>query len=240
MAMEGDECYKFSTIRDHIRRTGAAPIGTAMDLGAHVGTIALLMAGYFPQARIVACEAVDTIFQELKSRTAREPRISPRHWAVTAEHRFLDDLGEHPTTRPLAVYRGLPGGGPGWRGGSRVAPAGASYDPAAYAPEALTAELKTLDEVVDSVLLESGAEEIDLIKFDCEGSEASAIGCASRSTLRAIRFIVGEYHNRKRFEPVVQRVLARTHGVRMQGDEELGAFFAVRRGAEERILDSWT
>ena len=78
--------------------------------------------------------------------------------------------------------------------------------------------------------------EIDLIKFDCEGCETSAIGCASEATLRKIRFVVGEYHCLKRFYPVVDRVLASTHHVNLRGDPSLGAFFAERKGPGPTIL----
>ena len=137
--MEGDACYRFSTIREHIERVGAPTIRTAIDVGANVGAISLMMAEHFPEARIIACEAVEQLFQDLKRQTAQEPRISPRHWAVTAAHRVTDTYGQRPDHRRLCVYRGLPGGGPGWRGGSIVGPCGMPYDAEHYRPEALTA-----------------------------------------------------------------------------------------------------
>lgn len=237
--MEGDACYRFSVIRDYIRQHAAPPVRSALDIGANRGDIALTMARYFPDARVLACEAVEGIFRELAQRVACEPRIRACHWAVTAAHRFEDDLRQRPTERPLCLLRARPSGGPGWRGGSIVASQDSAYDGDSYSCEPLTAEPKTLDEVLTHLLAETGQKEVDLAKFDAEGSEASAIGCAEQATLRRIRFLVGEYHNIDDFGPVVERILARTHRVRLSGEKRLGAFFAERRDMAPVTADLW-
>ena len=56
--MEGNECYKFSTVQNYIEQTAGKPIRVAVDVGANVGNVTRLMRSYFPHARIFAFEAV--------------------------------------------------------------------------------------------------------------------------------------------------------------------------------------
>ena len=56
--MEGNACYKFSTIRHFIEKTGAPPIRGIVEVGVNIGSVSLLMHEYFPAARIVGFELV--------------------------------------------------------------------------------------------------------------------------------------------------------------------------------------
>src|SRR5262249_855575 len=78
--------------------------------------------------------------------------------------------------------------------------------------------------------------EIDYIKLDCEGSECSALGCASIETLRRIRFLSGEYHNLDRFYEVIRHKLYHTHYVNLVG-EGWGSFFCERKGNQPTVLN---
>jgi hypothetical protein len=95
----------------------------------------------------------------------------------------------------------------------------------------------TLEEVLEDMFQSESAQEIDVLKFDCEGCECSSLGCADVKTLQRIRFIVGEYHNIDRFYEVMRRKLFITHKVNLIGDKSLGCFFAERLdGTKDGIL----
>jgi hypothetical protein len=237
--MEGNSCYKFSTVANYIRRTGAAPIRVAIDVGCNVGNMTRLMRMHFWEARVVSFEAVYEYYLCAWKFLGSDPLVRVFQAAITAEHRYADDVGEEPRSEPLPlkILKGRPGGGWGWLGGSRVVvEPPADLRPEAYEVISQPLHALTLDEAVTAVCLLTGASEIDYLKLDCEGSESSALGCASFDTLRKMRFIAGEYHDFARFYRVVQAKLRQTHYVNLAGGRDMGAFFAERRGAERTIL----
>jgi hypothetical protein len=123
--MEGNECYKFSTIRRYVECTAASPVRLIFDIGANVGSITVMMAAYFPEATIYAFEPVREYFELGRHNTRHLQRV---HWfrgAVSMQHRYYDDLGHEPRTTPVAlrILKALPEAGPGWGGGSMVVPA---------------------------------------------------------------------------------------------------------------------
>ena len=242
--MEGNACYKFSTIRNYIQSSGAPPVRLMIDVGANVGDISLMMHAYFPDAHIHAMEAVREYYKRACERAAGVPEIRVFHRAVTAEHVFEDDLGERPRRAPAAVgiWKAVPEGGPGWLGGSQVLPlkraAATSRIPGyEYVPDKVRAS--TLDQVVSTALRQEKAKEIDVLKIDCEGCEHSTLGCASPKTLSKIRFIVGEYHGIDRFHSVMAGKLFQTHKVNLIGERDLGAFFAERLDGEKDGILRW-
>lgn len=242
--MEGNECYKFATIRNYVDLTRAEPVRVAIDVGANVGTITRMMKAYFPEARVYAFEAVPDYAAIAEANTRDLDGVTVCRRAITAEHLFHDDLGERP--RPAAgtmrVLKGMPAAGPGWGGGSLVVPADCTAIAGGIAPagyrltEDEVAPL-SLDELVADVLARERAAQIDVLKLDCEGCEHSSLGTASEETLRRLRFIVGEYHGIERFYTVMERKLYRTHKVSLIGQRDLGAFFAERLdGTRDGIL----
>lgn len=241
--MEGNDCYKFSTIRNFLERTGNKPVSVTVDVGVNVGSITLLIHEFFPKARIFGFEAVEEYFQLAAANTRHVPTIHLFNKTVTGAHLFFDDLGARPRRERcrLKLLKALPGSGPGWGGGSMVAPAD---DPcfehkeiAGYRIEDRTLDAISFDELVHLVLRQSRADEIDLIKMDCEGSEHSSLGCASSAALERVRFIAGEYHDIGRFYGVMEGKLFRTHKVNLTGSAEIGAFFAERlEGTRDGIL----
>jgi precorrin-6B methylase 2 len=56
--MEGNECYKFATIRRYIDLTRADPVRVTIDVGANVGAVTRMMKAYFPDASVYAYGAV--------------------------------------------------------------------------------------------------------------------------------------------------------------------------------------
>lgn len=234
--MEGNDCYKFSTVRNFVKLTGAPPIERIVEVGVNVGEISLMMHDYFPSARIVGFEPVAEYYELARSRTAHLPQIDLYHRAVTYDHLYADDLGacRRSVAAPLRIMKGLPTGGPGWLGGSVVIPADHEMmrqTTALHGYELIEDSVApiTIEEILDL----AGFREIDLLKIDCEGCEHSVLGCTPVETLRKIRFIAGEYHGLQRFYEVMRRKLFATHKVNLIGDGVMGAFFAERLDGEQ-------
>jgi hypothetical protein len=230
--MEGNDCYKFSTIRNFIAGSPAKDVETIVEIGANIGEVTLLMHVYFPAAKIVAFEAVKEYCDIAAARTRKIQNVAVHNKAVTAQHRFRDDLGaeRRGADIDLVILKGLPDGGPGWVGGSMVFP---SDERRLADPDDHYGYLKIDQAVTPITLAEIMAQEalaaIDILKLDCEGCEHSVLGTAEADVLERIRFIVGEYHGFDRFTAVMRNRLFATHKVNLVGDQELGCFFAERR-----------
>jgi FkbM family methyltransferase len=242
--MEGNECYKFATIRNYIDLTHADPVRVTIDIGANVGAVTRMMKAYFPDACVYACEAVADYAVLAEANTRDLDGVTVWQRAVTGEHLFLDDTGERrrPKRVAMRMLKGLPEAGPGWGGGSICVPedspaiAGGA-PPRGYSLLEPPVDAVSLNELVGEVLEREHAKQIDLLKLDCEGCEHSSLGCATLQTLKRLRFIVGEYHGIERFYGVMERKLFRTHKVSLIGQRDLGAFFAERLdGTQDGIL----
>ena len=238
--MEGDECYNFSRIVAKVRSRRIAPIQTIIDIGANVGSVTRQMCQLFPQAYVHAFEPIRECFEKCVDSTSdlRE-RVAVYPVAVTARHLFEDDLAERPQRTSLVMLRALPSFGPGWEGSHRIMPAACDYDKGTHVLVGTAIRLITLDEIVEK-LDDQGIARLDLVKCDAEGSENSFIGCASESTLRRCRYLVGEWHDLSRFANVVAGRLLKTHNVNIQidrWDSRLGSFFAELNN-ESCIVDA--
>ncbi len=238
--MEGNACYKFSTIKNYIEQTGQKAIEVIVDVGVNVGDISLMMHAYFPKARIYGFEAVREYYDIARARTAPVAEIKLFNQAFSSQHLFADDWGEapRPQATTLSILKGLPEAGPGWTGGSVVVP---DDHELITRPINLRGYARLEQSITPISLAEflqaEGIAEIDMLKMDCEGCEHSVLGCANIETLQRARFIVGEYHGLERFYAVMQKKLFRTHKVNLIGDRSLGSFFAERlEGEADGIL----
>ncbi len=242
--MEGNECYKFSTIRNYIDKAHQRDIRVIVDVGVNVGTISLMMKSYFPHAKIYGFEAVKEYQKIALSNTKHIPDIKLFNRAVSSQHLFADDIGEVPREKPvnLRILKGLPQAGPGWTGGSVVLSDDHELMTSTkcivgYEKIDQTLRPITLDKIVSAITKLEKTQEIDLVKFDCEGCEHTTIGCSDLETLKRIRFIVGEYHDIRRFYNIMQKKLFLTHKVNLIGTSTLGCFFAERLdGHKDGIL----
>jgi len=201
------------------------------------------MRSYFPRAKIYAFEAVEDYFQAAQANTQRAEDIKLFKRGVTTAHLFFDDLGKRPRPSPVSLVslKGLPEAGPGWRGGSLVLPADhemlAATTIRGYERTSQPVDPITLNEICTLIRKQEKTRVIDLVKFDCEGCECSALGCADIATLKAIRFMTGEYHDIERFYSIMQKKLFLTHKVNLIGSKDLGCFFAERLdGKKDAIL----
>ncbi len=134
--MEGDECYKLSTIKAYLAATGGKPIRTILEVGVNVGTVTLLLHEYFPDAQIYGFEVVPQWFDVAQKAVAGISNITLYNVAMSSQHLFADDIGQQPRAADAAlrILKGKPAGGPGWVGGSIVVPEGhpSLTDPATY------------------------------------------------------------------------------------------------------------
>jgi FkbM family methyltransferase len=238
--MEGNACYKYYTIRRFVDAFGGPPIKTILEVGANVGNVLVEMAECFPDARIHSYEIIPDHLEAAQQKTETYGnRISVRWRAVTSEHLFEDDLGRKPREKPaqLNIYEGLPEAGPGYEGGSLMALPGRDFGGTHLerTNTGLRVDCVTLSEALNELVPEG--EDLDFLKTDSEGAECSFLGCALPETLQRIRFISGEYHDIKRFWPVMQK-LSTTHYVNIVGAADLGSFFCERAATwtEKTIL----
>jgi FkbM family methyltransferase len=241
--MEGNDCYKFSTIRNYIEATGAPPVRVVVEAGVNVGDVTRLVKEYFPEATVYGLEAVYELAEQARASTRDLTGVRILTRALTSEHLYEDDAGTRPRAEPttLRLLRATPNAGAGWIGGSTVVPGSHPLleDPSVRGMERSTQRVRpiTLEELLEAVRRRTGTDEVDILKMDCEQCEHSSLGCASEATLRKIRFIAGEYHGIQRFWHVMRDRLFRTHKVNLIGDSYLGAFFAERRdGDNDGIL----
>lgn len=233
---DGNSFYRFSAIKKFIKRHKGQEIDTIVDIGANVGNTLLLMHAYFPGARIIGYEPVAEYFAMAAERTRSIEQVRVHNAAVSAQHLFFDDLGTRP--RPcrmnMTLFKGVPGFGKGWRGGSRVVPDDdvIATSPAGSYPSYQRAEQAVAFFTLAELMDREAIGEIDLLKLDCEGCEHSVLGAAEPDILRRIRFITGEYHGLLRFNEVMRKKLLLTHKVSLDGTIVTGAFFAERRDQE--------
>jgi hypothetical protein len=117
-----ERLLQIPTIRNFIAGSQAKDVETIVEIGANIGEVTLLMHAYFPAAKIIAFEAVKEYCDIAAARTRKIQNVAVHNKAVTAQHRFLDDLGEkrHGADIDLIILKGLPDGGPEWVGGSMV------------------------------------------------------------------------------------------------------------------------
>src|SRR5437899_6512283 len=81
-SMEGNECYKFPTIRNYLDLTHADPVRVMIDIGANVAAVTRMMKAYFPDARVYACEAVDEYATLAEANTRDLPGVTVWRRAV--------------------------------------------------------------------------------------------------------------------------------------------------------------
>jgi FkbM family methyltransferase len=170
------DCY-------HVRDLADFPVRTIVDVGAHIGTFARRANKTWPGAKIVCLE------------------VAPEN--IEALHRNVGDFGEFahacvtaPKAGELALLNAFTTLDKARStGGSAVAAAAAvppSSDPQ-YRYEPLSCDQVTLDQV----LANNGWPFLDLLKVDCEGSEYAIL---ETTDINRIGIIIGEYHERERWE----------------------------------------
>lgn len=182
------------------------------DVGAHIGTFARLAHRRWPQAKIACIEPHPANWPALHANVGRFADV------VTAACTYeAGPLGILSTIYPGTTNTGgsivTPVGGDRWREESN------STD---YLPADGTVEAVTLEAIRDQL----GWPRIDLLKLDCEGAEFSILEHADLDAL-GVRWIVGEWHDRRRFERLADERFAAWR-LRILRDGEFGLFCLTR------------
>lgn len=147
-----------------------------LDIGANIGAISVLMAILYPDAKIFAFEPVKENFNILLMNIAEYNNIVAFNFA-------LGDRNEkrHILQSSDALNHG-----------------GHSFNAQGCNPLALaeSVDVKNINEVIEGI----GLENIDLIKIDCEGSEAEILMGLDDAKLEKVGMILGEMHSQRDFE----------------------------------------
>jgi FkbM family methyltransferase len=150
---------------------GIAPPRVILDLGSHIGASILRLRAAYPQAQIYGFEPDPTTFSRLTANVAQLLDVTVLPWAI----------GDHDGRTAFFPRRQswLSSVSSDTSGGSRV-----------------TVESVTLDRALERL----GVTDIDLMKIDVEGAEASIL--RSFRGLPQVRTIVGELHGQSMCDEV--------------------------------------
>lgn len=185
--------------------------GWAIDIGAHIGAVALALVADHPELQVIAVEAVPDNVTGLQLNAAANgfgERITVIHAAAAA-----------PGDKTVALrwnYRSAINADQGYVTDSRYIANvfGKGSDADAHRVKAIS--LDTLME---------GLERLALLKIDCEGCEWRFL---QSPRVADVEIIIGEFHNGGGIDAL--RALIPTHEVTQTGgNEDVGTFRAVRR-----------
>ncbi len=184
------------------------------DVGAHIGTFALMWHRKNPKSRIVCIEVCPENIPCLAANVGAFATIIPA--ACTYEP------GE------LALLNSVKRAGTA-TGGSTVVPAGqvnsGDTDGHLYWADDRFIRKVTLEEV----LVEIEATQIDVLKMDAEGAEFSILENSPTIAAGKVDFMVGEYHGAERWDELRQRKLSDWDYGHMHSANGLGIFHLRKR-----------
>ena len=196
-------------LEDEYRLASLPPLkGTALDIGAHIGSVALALLVDHPDLRVIAVEPLAENVAVMRL-NAVNLDVADRLTILTA--------GISATDWATVQWN--------WRGGINDG----YWQNNRYIGNVLTGEVGIEhDEAnVPGILLTSlvpKRERIPVMKIDCEGCEWVAL--ADKVTRRIDR-IVGEYHGHP--GPEGLRAMLASHDVEVREDGACGMFWAVKR-----------
>lgn len=166
----GDDYYTFLQIFDSMQYESnviAAP-ALIVDAGANIGLSAVYFANKYPKARILSIEPNEENFRLLKRNTAGYPQVECLHGAVWPVESTIGICNDTEDQNPAGYQVG------------EISPGTATAVPC-FTPLAL--------------LNLVGAESIDLLKIDIEGSELELFSQGSDAWLNHVRSIFIELHD---------------------------------------------
>jgi len=181
-----------------------------IDIGAHIGSVSLLLASLDARLKIYAYEPLPENVDLLRKNASMN--------GFANIHAFLLAVGGE-EGRQKIYY------------GDEATESGRinHFIGNAYAPPSqqfYEADVTTLE----SIFLDNQIERCKLVKFDCEGAELDIVDACSAEVLNRIDYIIGEHHGMKR-EVFVEATKGLFEDVpcRWQTEGELGHFWLRRR-----------
>lgn len=187
--------------------------GTAIDIGAHIGVIALALAADHPDLHVIAVEPVPENVEGLKLNVVANG-LGDRVTVIEA-------AADAPGSKRATLY---------WNYRKAEAADQAYIDDSRYIANIFGPEASDADKHrVPTVSLDSLMENLDtlaLLKIDCEGCEWKVL---RSKRVADVKVILGEFHNGGGFA-AVEALLSPTHNLeRLGGVDDVGIFRAVRR-----------
>ncbi len=185
-----------------------------LDIGGHVGSFTRRVKAHWPAAKVIACEP--------EPESAALFRLNTQGLADVWLHEKALLGSDAPATVAIRQTTFNPDAN---AAATHVSHIVAPLNPTARAP---TAQVQAIS--VTALLEAHGNPDIDLLKIDCEGSEAEILeALADADLMRRVGWIRGEWH----FYPNIPRIeaaLSGTHVFHIQrGDTPWGGFIAHRR-----------
>lgn len=208
---------------DEYRLKGRDLSGWALDIGAHIGCVSVLLALDYPDLRVVAVEPVPENAEQARENV----RLNHLEERVTV----LCQAAAGPGVAEQVVsygYRHYEGIGDGYTSAHRfVGGMFASRGDPEFSPSVPAVSL-------DALLSRFGIAEVALLKIDCEGCEW---GFLDTPAVAKVRTIVGEYHAKLPDQvdytdcPKARllELLAATHAVEFLTNEPIIGNFEARR-----------
>jgi FkbM family methyltransferase len=147
-----------------------------LDIGSNIGASILYFHDQFPGANIFGFEPHPDTFRILEKNVAHLPGVRVFNFGLGASNQ-----------RIAARADSVNFGAFNTRG---------EFKDRGHPANDVECEVRRLDEV----LREHGIADVDLIKIDCEGSEADVFSTLQDEILNRCQWIVGEFHNHSGFE----------------------------------------
>lgn len=176
-----EDCYKLAIIPGVV-----AHAKTVVDIGAHIGVFATKLHSLNPNAKISCVEVCPENQEALNANVSKFAKVY--QGACTYDKRTLMLLN--------AVRDNCES-----TGGSIVVPVDGErmkQEGYVYWEDERPIRKITLEEIMQDM----GSETIDILKLDCEGAEFSILG--ETPSLDKIKFIVGEYHDKARWDVLLR------------------------------------
>lgn len=186
-----------------------------VDVGAHIGCFARLWHERDPSARILCVEACPENLEALRANVGKFADVV--HAACTYEPGAVGLLN---TIRPECENTG----------GSTVVPLDEIETAIGRPSDFFWRDRRPLSKVtLEDLMARLGVDFIDILKLDCEGSEYSILG--QTPSLNRIGFVLGEYHDRGKWDRFRASRLADWDYGHMLDAGEFGGNFHYRNPA---------
>lgn len=187
--------------------------GTAIDVGAHIGIVAIALAADHPDLRVIAVEPVPENVEGIRRNVARN-RLEDRVSVVEAA---ADKPGAK-TTRLLWNYRSAENADQAYIDDSRFI--ANIFDDKASDADKHRVKSVSLDDLMADL------DRLALLKVDCEGCEWAFL---RSSRVADVDLIIGEFHNGGGLDSL-RDLIGQTHDVEQTGGKsDIGTFRAVKR-----------
>jgi FkbM family methyltransferase len=187
--------------------------GTAIDIGAHIGIVALALAADHPDLKVIAVEAVDLNCEVL--------RANVEHNGFADQITVIEAAAAAPGTkseRLLWNYRSAENTDQAYTDDSRYI--ANIFDDYASDGDWHTVKAVSLDTLM------KGLDRLALLKIDCEGCEWAFL---RSKRVKDIDLIIGEFHNSGGLA-ALRKLIGKTHEVTQTGGkDDVGMFRAVAR-----------